>query len=34
MVDDVEWNSSFYDFANEKNKEIIHIGSDLGFFVK
>lgn len=34
MMDDMSWNNSFDNFANEKEKHIIKIGHDLGFLIK
>lgn len=34
MVDDMGWNNSFNNFAEEKGKNLITIGHDLGFLVK
>lgn len=34
MFDDISWNDAFQNFAKEKDKAIIYIGNDLGFWIK
>lgn len=34
MSDDLTWNNSFQDFSQQKNKRIIYVGSNIGFWVK
>lgn len=34
IFDDITWNQAFHNFCQDKEKEIIYIGKDLGFIIK
>ena len=34
VFDDISWNQAFQNFAKEKDKQIVNIGDNLGFFIK